>query len=398
MKLKRNTLWIVSGSLAFLIGLWLFLVRDSNDFEFEGKRLSVWFVQLRDARTTGQAEIAKDAFRKAGATAVPFLVDQLRSRESRWKKKYTDFYFARSQRLPGWVQTRLPVPSPDRTAANRWAAANTLGLLGDSAKPAVADLGRALIDDSQFVASQVADVLRRLGPVAHDALPMALTALCATNQLVGDSAARVISSIARDAPDVRPQLLKLLGKEDEVKVRVLRVLSALGSVTASDQRRIETLLASTNTYVRFAVVMTLWDIVPSRQIELQPRFEEFITGNDKQMRESAADRLVRMQPLTTKGAELIGSVIQDGSDNFCWTAFSTMAKRGREVTNAIPVMVMGLTAANPRVAAKAAEALGNVAGPDKEVLDALKQAQHHEEFMVRDAANAAIQKIQSRLD
>lgn len=130
VKLKRNILWIVAGSLAFLIGLSLYLVRDSNDLEFEGKRMSVWFVQLRDARTTDQAEIAKDAFRKAGATAVPFLVDQLRSRESRWKKKYTDFYFAGSQRLPRWVQVRLPVPDPYRASVNRWAAANALGLLG----------------------------------------------------------------------------------------------------------------------------------------------------------------------------------------------------------------------------------------------------------------------------
>lgn len=263
----------------------------------------------------------------------------------------------------------------------------------------------ALNDESELVASQITEVLRTLGPVARDALPMALTALCATNQLVAGNASRVILSLVPYAPDIRPQLVKLLGKEDEVKIRVLRILPALGPVT-SDQSEIEKLMTATNANVRFAAVTALWDIVPSRQIELLPRLEEFVACNDERKRVSAADRVVQMQPLTQRGAELLATfvqnsiavVVRDRNDNFCWGAFSTFAKRGREVTNAIPVMVLGLTAANPRVAAKAAEALGNVAGPDKEVLDALKQAQHHEEFMVRDAANAAIQKIQSRLD
>ena len=406
VKLKRNTLWILSGSLVLLIGLWLFLVRKSNDITCEGRPLSVWFSQLRESRGREQAETAKNAFRKAGVSAVPFLIDQLHSRESAWKRKYTDFYLGNSQRLPGWVQARLPVPDPYRAAANRGTAALALGLLGDFSKPAITDLGKALNDQSGFVASQAAEVLRGFGPVAREALPMAMTALCATNQMIADTAWRVVSSIGRDTPDLPPQLVKMLENDDVVKIRVLRILAALGSIAAPCQSDIERLVTATNVNVRFAAVAALWDIVPARQIELLPRLEEFIACNDEQLRTLTANKVVQVQPLTKEAVELLvigirtsnPEVVHNGNDIFCWGVFSALAKRGREVTNAIPVMVVGLTAANPRVAAKAAEALGNVAGPDKEVLNALKQAQHHEELMVRDAANAAIQKIQSRMD
>jgi HEAT repeat protein len=304
------------------------------------------------------------------------------------------------------VQARLPVPDPYRAAANRGTAALALGLLGDFSKPAIADLGKALNDQSGFVASQAAEVLRGFGPVAREALPMAMTALCATNQMIADTAWRVVSSIGRDTPDLPPQLVKMLENDDVVKIRVLRILAALGSIAAPCQSDIERLVTATNVNVRFAAVAALWDIVPARQIELLPRLEEFIACNDEQLRTLTANKVVQVQPMTKEAVELLAigihtsnpEVVHNGNDIFCWGVLSALAKRGREATNAIPVMVLGLTAANPRVAAKAAEALGNVAGPDKEVLDALKQAQHHEELMVRDAANAAIQKIQSRLD
>jgi len=59
------------------------------------------------------------------------------------------------------------------------------------------------------------------------------------------------------------------------------------------------------------------------------------------------------------------------------------------------VLLVGLHAENPRVAAKAAWALGEVAPPSQVTLGALEKARQHEYRMVQEAAEEAIRKIQA---
>ena len=103
-----------------------------------------------------------------------------------------------------------------------------------------------------------------------------------------------------------------------------------------------------------------------------------------------------MEPLTERSAELLTVTIREASDDFCWSAFVVLSKRGREASNAVPVLIAGLDAANPRVAAKAAEVLGEIATANKETLGALEKAMQHEFLMVRDAAEESLRKIEAK--
>jgi HEAT repeat protein len=103
-----------------------------------------------------------------------------------------------------------------------------------------------------------------------------------------------------------------------------------------------------------------------------------------------------MQPLTERGAGLLGSLLQEGSDDFYWRVLTTLGQRGRESPAAVPVVARLLEHDNPRVAAKAAEVLGRISGGEPPTMAALQNAAHHSQKMVRDAAEQSLQNLESQ--
>jgi len=409
-------LWTVITAVALVTGAW-FISRPARDPVYQGQRLSVWFDQLQplspltsaraanstnliqfNARTREQRENAREAIQKMGPAAVPFLVDRLRARDSYWKKKYREFYFSRARRWPRWIASCLPAPRQDTGDMTQMNAVMALGWLGDAAKPAAPELAKAMSDEWSFSGFEAGRVLAALGPSAREAIPTLIATLRAKNPHVANDAVSVIVSVAHDSPEIIPVLARMLGEQDAVKIRVLQLLPRLGQSATGAERDIQSLVASTNGSVRFAVITALWDIFPRRHLELLPKLEEFARSPDKNMRESAGLKLVGMQPLTERAAELLTVVVRNGGEGFCWSAFTMLGKRGREASNAIPALIEGLNAKEPRVAAKAAAALGEIARPDKETTSALEKARLHDYLMVREAAGEAIQKIQSKPD
>ncbi len=392
MRPGKKISWLVLATGTLVVVVWL-LVRTEEDPVYQGQRLSVWFEQFHRSHTR---KASQEVFVNAGPAAVPFLINRLNYHDSLWRRTYSKFYAFCTSRNSTWVGARLPPPQPDLSGMIRANAACLLGLLGDAAKPAVPDLANALGDEAAcFFAAQA---LGNLGPAARGELPTMLEIVRLPHRHVADTAASAISRVGRGAPEIIPPLVGMLREEDAVKVRVLRILGALGPAVAPAEVPVKELLASTNGNVRFAAVSALWDIVPVQRAELTPRLEEFVRSQIGTTREGAGRMLVRMQPLSPAAAALLAQVARDASDSFCWSAFTSQGRQGRDASNAVPVLVAALSNANPRIAAKAAAVLGDVAGSEEHTLKALDRARRHEYLMVRDAASEAIRKIQPKPD
>lgn len=366
--------------------------------DFEGRPLSVWLDELSKVRTAEQSEKIKTAVKSLGPAAVPFLVNRLHYRDSVWKKRYRDFYSSRIGRWPGWMISRLPAPSSVNADWIRMNAVVALGWLEMAALPAAPDIAAALSDESQSVRFFAAQLLKTLGPSAHETLPVLLFSLQSTNASLADNVIGVVVSVGQDQPETVRSLVVLLAGPDEVKVRVLETLSRLGRSARAAEPGINSLLASTNSNVKTGAACALWEIVPARHVELFQEIEEIAKSNDKKLHLLAGLKLVQMQPLTPPAGELLARLIREGNDSFRWSAFAALRKRGTDASNAVPALIAGLEAENPRVVAKAAEVLGDVAGPEQSTLRSLEKAQQHEHLMVRDAAREALTKLQSRVE
>lgn len=383
------------ASVSVVLGLW-WITRPRLPY-FEDRPLNVWFDEISKARTVEEREKIKTAFKSCGPAAVPFLVDRLHYRDSAWEKGYRDFYDTRMLGWPRWIVSRLPSPSANADWI-RTKAVIALGWLEAAALPAAPDLAVALSDESQSVRFYSAQLLKSLGPSARATLPSLLLCLQSTNAAIADNVIGVVVSVGRDQPEAIRSLAALLDEPDAVKVRGLEALSRLGKPAQAAEPQITALLASTNLNVKVGAVCALWEIVPARHVELFPEMAAFARSPDKNLRLLASVRMVQMQPLTPPAGELLATLIREGDDSFCWSTFVALGKRGSDASNSVPALVAGLEAENPRVVAKAAEALGNVATPEPSTLRSLEKAELHEHLMVRDAAREALAKLQSRLE
>lgn len=383
---------LVLGGIVACLG---WFARTEHAPSVHGKPLGDWFAQMGQARTTAQTVQIREAIQSLGPAAVPFLVDRLQVHDSPWARRYRSFYTSRVSRWPNWLISRLPQPSPENADGIQLDAVTALDWLGDAALPAAPDLADALFDDFPPVRFAAGQLLRRLGPRAREALPVVIRALQSTNQMVANNAIGVVYSLGRDDTEAPVQLVRLLSDPDEVKVRALQTLSRFGRTAQNAQAAIADLLSSTNSDVKTAATIALWDVAPGRQAELLPAMEQIAGSADKGVQQLVGLKLAQMQPLAPSAGELLAVLVRDGDDGFSWSVFTGLANRGQAASNAVPALVAGLAAGNPRVAAKAAQALGVVGRPDRWIVEALHQAQRHENLMVRDAAEEALRSLHS---
>jgi hypothetical protein len=122
---KQRLLWSIIGEGIIVATLLWWCLPDRGP-RYQGKSIGYWF------RSSGN-EQAK-AFRAMGTNAVPYLVAQVKKKDSWW----TGFYWKSYPRLPLWLQARLPWPQALRTRQSR--AVGLLANMGRSARAAVPDL------------------------------------------------------------------------------------------------------------------------------------------------------------------------------------------------------------------------------------------------------------------
>ena len=135
---------------------------------------------------------------------------------------------------------------------DRCNAASALGKIGPKAKPAVADLRKALHDQQQLVRRDAARALGQIGTAASDAVDDLGTSLSDSNGQVRRCATRALGSIG---PAAAPALRKALAHSDE-EIRELATLmfAQMGVAAVPELRRA---LGDGNPCVRFQAAWSL---------------------------------------------------------------------------------------------------------------------------------------------
>jgi len=394
-------LWTVIAAVVLVTGGW-WIFRPVNDPTYQGQRASGWFAFVMSPNVK-EREAAQKAFREMGAAALPFLIGRLRFRESPWTKKYQQFYSSRAQWLPRWVRSHLPIPHMESAEMIRSRALIALQSLGDSAKPAVPDVARALSDESPFVRRNAADVLGRLGPNAQEALPALLEALRTNDirtaddgirQFQSEAVASALAKLAPALPEIVPALTRMLRQDDRLKIIVLQILTTVGPTATEACDDIGSILSSTNARVRLTAARAEWAVGPSRRLALRPHLYELGRSNERRIRESAGLLLASIPPITREGAVVLTSILSEGDDSTCWSLLVELAGAGRGASNTVPAVIKALDNDNPRVVAKAAEVLGVIGDDNPSVRSTLEKAKQHPYTMVREAAELSLRKIE----
>jgi len=154
--MKRLFLTVALVALGILVAGWSGHALRSRRQSWQGRPLSSWLKEFDNDHQS-----AAHAIRQIGATALPYLCDELRAQDPAWKLQLVAF--ARRQRL---VQIRF---TPD--AQRRERAVQACRALGPLARPAIPALGEALGRGS----GSAVQVLESFGPDAIPALAKALT-------------------------------------------------------------------------------------------------------------------------------------------------------------------------------------------------------------------------------
>ena len=247
------------------------------------------------------------------------------------------------------------------------------------------------------------DVLGRLGPSAREALPALLEALRTNDIRTADDGIRqfqsdaVVSALAKLAPvlpEIVPALIKMLRQDDRLKIIVLQILATVGSTATAACDDIGSILSSTNARVRLAAARAQWAVCPSRRLALLPHLYELVASNERRIRESAGLLLADIPPITGEGADGLASIFREGDDSICWSILVQLEREGRMASNAVPAVISALGDDNPRVVAKAAEALGVIGDDNQSVRSTLEKAKQHPSAMVREAAELSLRKIE----
>jgi hypothetical protein len=213
LKTGRIILLALLLSLAILgIALW---PRSKGEPIYQGRPLSGWIEDYYSAQPKEKRDRAIEAVQHIGTNALPFLMAELCSRDTRTRTKL--YELATKQHL-----VRVPLwPGYFR----RQRATVGFKMLGPTAKPVVPELIKLLEDSNTSISVryEAATVLGRIGPEAKAAVPVLLRLLTEPDQYMRIHAASSLGDIGADAERVVPALVGNLAHSN----RELRYVAAV---------------------------------------------------------------------------------------------------------------------------------------------------------------------------
>lgn len=169
MRTRRRKIIALALVVVLVVALCALLIPSGPpDPIYNGKHLSYWLSQGRRPVSGPTGPASRPMLEKPVDTnALPRLVAALRNDNGMRK-----YYERCRNRLPGWLQNRLPAPVPEGLI--RFNAADLLMDLGDDARPAIPAVADILKNGRDLDARVwAAAVLGRIGygdPVARQAL------------------------------------------------------------------------------------------------------------------------------------------------------------------------------------------------------------------------------------
>jgi hypothetical protein len=211
MRPRRNDL--IAGIALAVIGgiIWLLVPAEPR---YQGKRLSVWLRSLDRSPMQFHASglvvdtnhPAAQAILHMGSEAVPFLIRELRARDSAAKIKLMELL--RKQSL-------VPIELTPAFVRQR-GAIEACFALGPTAKAAIPELTERL-SESRISQTTRTFALAAMGP---DALPFMISALTNRDPQVRICMASAFRNVPYDAEEAVPALITCLRDPDDYRIRV----------------------------------------------------------------------------------------------------------------------------------------------------------------------------------
>lgn len=272
----RKTLIIaVLIGIAFLLGVPMWFKREPR---WEGKPLSYWSSQYGSNHWgAGHGSLAhreaEEAIRGIGTNGIPFLLSQLRARDSAVMQKLRPYLR---------LQWRTNSFFRDESDEKRRRGAYGLAALGTNAVSAVSDLieiGSSHPEqDGRYIA---VFALRTLGPGAEGAIPFLIR--CLTNDVfvIRDDAAIALGTIGRQPEVAVPALIQFVedranGSGNNIELRdAIEAIAKFGLNAQTAGPALLSLLSHSDSGVREAVT----NCIASIGVKIPHGDDEFSKGS-----------------------------------------------------------------------------------------------------------------------
>jgi HEAT repeat protein len=395
---------------------------------YDGKPTGYWVSALKKQGYFGSEGPPRDVgnlLAKAGAAAVPVLVDMLQEEDDDIRLQAL---LALLAMRPGEAAAALPtlertwinektaphhevaywaLVRANEEAAIRWfisllergettksrvGAAGALGRLGSRAKAAVGALRVALDDEDRDVRIQAA---RALWQIERQADTKLLLTVFQDEEPVYGVPFPIWEDLGRKAQAAVPSLLQALQSPDErIRLSAAIALGHMGqSIVAKEAVwALTARLKDGSTSVRRAAACTLGKMGPKAG-EAVPALSEALQDVDTVTRVAAASSLGDIGPAARTAVPHLGRAVKEGETGIRGAAAYALGRMGPAAKAAVPDLIEALKDKNQHMRTSAAQALGRIGPAASPAVPELIAALHDEWFQARDSAAYALGEI-----
>jgi len=316
--------WLIfSIFLLGIVGI-IFFVFGSREPSYKGHRLSYWLEPPRSgAGVKGNESVI--ALRKIGSNAVPFLIHDLKAKDS----AFGLFYRTNWPRLPVWLQKKLPTPQTPE--ARRGRAVWALETLGPAAEAAVPQLIQ-LVQDTGPPRPAISSTGPTFGPGQFRFTSQL------GNVLFRSGLFRALATIGGTNKDLVPTLIE--GARESQRWFSLPVAAWFQTdrLTVASEQSIELLkagLSDSSLEVQEFCIRALGLAVPERP-DVIPFLLERLGDRDPGLGEIAMQTLARAgQKSDAVSSETIRSIKVDGTN---YLKIRLLADIGPRAAAALPIL------------------------------------------------------------
>lgn len=422
---RRSLLWLsivlATGlvlALAFPTSHYVLIGLLQNEAFYDGKPTSYWVSALQKRGYFGPEGPARDVgdiLSKAGAAAVPVLVDMLEQEdhevrfkallalvamkpgeaaaaapalELTWLNEKTGLHAELAYRAlvkadeDAAIRRLMTMLEPAESTKNRRRAASALGRLGPK-KVAIEALRVALDDEDRDVRSQAARALWQIQRQVDTKLLLTL--------FQGE----VWEDLGPEAQAAVPGLLQALQSPDEtIRLPATLALGHLGpSILAKDAvRALAARLKDNSNAVRRAAARALGKTRASA-VEAIPALLEALHDPDPDTRVAAAMSLGEIGQAARTAVPHLVRAIKEGEVSLRRTAVYALGLIGPAAKASVPDLIEALKDKDEHTRNCAAEALGRIGPTASTAIPALITALQDKWFQARESAESALARI-----